>query len=140
MEIRAHTVSPGQAQGPALIYNGPFSFLGDFNMATGEICVHGHPLEGKRLNQSIFVFTTGKGSSGGDFAAWIAKTNNTLPAGIICLESEPVLTGAALITQIPMVDRPEGDIFELIHAGDALRLDATNGLIFIATDKACALG
>ena len=129
MKIRAHSVSGGKAEGEAIVYNGPFSFLGDLNPATGKIPVPRHQLEGTSLANKVFVFTTGKGSSGGDTAAWAAKKNGTAPAAIICLESEPVLSGAVIATEIPTVDRPEKNVLELIETGDYVKLDATAGVI-----------
>jgi predicted aconitase with swiveling domain len=131
MEIRAHTVSAGKAEGEAVVYNGPFSFLGDLDPATGKVPAPRHELEGKSLVNKVFVFTTGKGSSGGDFAAWAAKENGNAPAAMICLESEPVLSGAVIAAEIPTVDRPEKDVFDLIKTGDYVRVDATAGIIEI---------
>jgi uncharacterized protein len=129
MEIRAHMVSAGKAEGEAVAYKGPFSFLGDLDPATGKVPVPRHQLEGHVLANKVFVFTTGKGSSGGDFAAWVAKKNGNAPAAMICLESEPVLSGAVIATGIPTVDKPEKDVFELIHTGDHVKVDATKGII-----------
>jgi len=131
MEIRAHMVSAGKAEGEAVVYNGPFAFLGDLSPVTGKICLPRHKLEGESLVNKVFVFTTGKGSSGCDFAAWAAKKNGNAPAAIICLESEPVLSGACITTGIPAVDSPEGDVFDLIQTGDHVRVDATSGIIEI---------
>jgi len=131
MEVKAHTVSAGRAEGKALVYKGPFSFMGDLDPNTGMVPVPRHELQGESLANKVFVFTTGKGSSGGDCIAWMAKQNKNTPSAIICLESEPVLSGAVIITGIPTVDRPEGDIFEMIHTGDDVRVDATSGVIQI---------
>jgi len=131
MEIKAHTVSSGKGEGQALVYKGPFSFMGDLDPDTGRIPVPRHLLEGEEVANKVFVFTTGKGSSGGDCIAWTAKENGKAPAAIICMESEPVLSGAAIITGIPTVDRPEKDIFELIQTGDHVKVDATAGIIEI---------
>jgi predicted aconitase with swiveling domain len=129
MKIRAHTISGGKAEGEAVVYNGPFSFLGDLDPANGKICLPRHPLEGKSIANKIFVCTTGKGSSGGDFAAWMAKEKGNAPAAIICQESEPVLSGAVIVTRIPAVDRPEKNVFEVIKTGDYVKVDATAGTI-----------
>jgi predicted aconitase with swiveling domain len=129
MEIRAHMVSAGTAEGEAVVYKGPFSFLGDLDPATGKVPVPRHQLEGQVLANKVFVFTTGKGSSGGDFAAWVAKKNGNAPAAMICLESEPVLSGAVIATGIPTVDKPEKDVFQLINSGDYIKVDATQGII-----------
>ncbi len=129
MEIRAHMVSAGKAEGLALVYRGAFSFMGDLDPNTGRIPVPRHLLEGKKIANKVFVFTTGKGSSGGDCIAWMAKENGNAPSAIICLESEPVLSGAAIITGIPAVDKPDKDIFEIIQTGDYVKVNATEGLI-----------
>ncbi|MCG7853782.1 MAG: DUF126 domain-containing protein [Methanosarcinaceae archaeon] len=129
MEIRAHRVSAGKAEGEAVVYNGPFAFLGDLSPVTGLICMPRHKLEGESLVNKVFVFTTGKGSSGCDFAAWATKKNHKAPAAIICLESEPVLSGAVIVTGIPAVDRPEKNVLELIKTGDHVRVDADAGII-----------
>ena len=129
MEIKAHTVSAGRAEGEAVVYNGPFAFLGDMNPVTGKISMPRHPLEGKSIAQKVFVFTTGKGSSGCDFAAWAAKKNGKAPAAIICMESEPVLSGAVITAEIPTVDRPEKDVLRLIKTGEYVKVDATAGII-----------
>ena len=129
MEIRAHRVSAGKAEGEAVVYNGPFAFLGDLSPVTGLICMPRHKLEGESLVNKVFVFTTGKGSSGCDFAAWAAKKNGKAPAAIICIESEPVLSGAVITTGIPAVDRPEKNVLELIKTGDHVRVDADAGII-----------
>ena len=129
MEIRAHTVSAGKAEGEAVVYNGPFSFLGDLDPATGKVPVPRHELEGTSLANKVFLITTGKGSSGGDCVAWAAKKNGNAPAAIICLESEPVLSGAVIATEIPTVDRPEKNVLELIETGDYVKVDATAGII-----------
>jgi predicted aconitase with swiveling domain len=131
MEIRAHMVSAGKAEGKAIVYAGSFSFMGDLDPLTGRICAPRHPLENVNLVDKIFVFTTGKGSSAGDCAAWNAKENGNAPAAIICLESEPVLSGAVIISGIPTVDRPEKNVFALIETGDFVKVDATLGIITV---------
>jgi len=40
-----------------------------------------------------------------------------------------VLSGAVIATEIPAVDRPEKDVFELIKTGDHVRVDASSGII-----------
>jgi predicted aconitase with swiveling domain len=131
MVIKAHKVSAGKGEGEALVYEGPFAFLGDLNPTTGKICLPRHKLEGISVADKVFVFTTGKGSGGGDVAVWAAKKNGNAPAAIVCVESEPVLSGAVIAARIPTVDRPEGNVFDLIKTGDYVRVNATEGIIEI---------
>ncbi|MBW2001609.1 MAG: DUF126 domain-containing protein [Deltaproteobacteria bacterium] len=129
MEIKAHTVSAGKAEGEAVVYNGPFSFMGDLDPNTGKVPAPRHELEGQSLVNKVFVFTTGKGSSGGDSIAWMAKQKGNAPLAIICMESEPVLSGAVIAAEIPAVDHPEKDVLKLIKTGDYIKVDATRGVI-----------
>jgi predicted aconitase with swiveling domain len=129
MEIKAHTVSTGKAEGEAVVYNGPFSFMGDLDPNTGKVPAPRHELEGTSLANKVFVFTTGKGSSGGDSIAWMAKQRGNAPLAIICMESEPVLSGAVIAAGIPTVDYPEENVLKLIQTGDYIKVDATRGVI-----------
>jgi len=131
MVIRAHRICGGKAEGEAVVYQGPFSFLGDLDPATGRICLPRHPLEGVSVAGKVFVFVTGKGSGGSDVALWAAKKKGNAPVGIVCAESEPVLSGGVIAAGIPTVDRPEINIFERIKTGDWVRIDATEGVIRI---------
>lgn len=131
MRIRAHKVCGGKAEGYAIVYDGPFSFMGDIDPLTGKICDPRHPLHNVCLTGKIFVFTTGKGSSAGDCAAWHARENGNIPAAIICLESEPVLSGAVIIADIPTLDRPEINSMDVIKTGDYVSVDADEGVIDI---------
>jgi len=129
MEIKAHTVSTGRAEGEAVVYNGPFSFMGDLDPDTGKVPAPRHVLEGQSLVNKVFIFTTGKGSSGGDSIAWMAKQKGNAPSAIICMESEPVLSGAVIAAEIPTVDHPEKNVLKLIKTGDYIKVDATRGVI-----------
>lgn len=129
IRIKARTVSPGKAEGEALVYKGAFSFMGDVDPTTGRVPVRGHLLEGMTLANKVFIFATGKGSSSGDTVVWNAKKKGTAPTAIICLESEPVLSSGVIASEIPMVDRPERDVFTLIETGDWIKVDATAGVI-----------
>ena len=129
MEIKAHTVSTGKAEGEAVVYDGPFSFMGDLDPNTGRIPAPLHALEGQSLVNKVFIFTTGKGSSAGDSIAWMAKQKGNTPSAIICMESEPVLSGAVIAAEIPTVDYPEKNVLNLIKTGDYVKVDATRGVI-----------
>ena len=131
MKVNACTVCEGKAEGEAVVCNGSFSFLGDLNPSTGEISIPGHKLEGKSVADKVLIFTYGKGSSGGPRIAWLAKRNGMAPSAMICLESEPVMSCSVIAANIPTVHKPEKNIFNLINAGDYVRVDATAGIIEI---------
>jgi len=129
MEIDARSISKGSGKGPALISREPLSFLGGVNPKTGEIIEEGHPLKGENVSGRILVFPHGKGSTVGSYVMLGLVKNNKAPAGIINLEAEPIIIVGAIISKIPMVDRPAKDIFEIVKNGDILEIDGTKGKI-----------
>ncbi len=129
MILRGRKVSQGKAEGEAIVCNGPFSFLGDLDPLTGTFSVKGHELEGQSLKGKIFIFTTGKGSTAGSSVAIQAKLGGMTPAGMICLEAEPIIAAAVIAAGIPMVDRLDHNPFEVIKSGDFIRMDATRGIV-----------
>lgn len=129
MKIKAHTVCEGVAEGEAVVYKGAFSFLGDIDPSTGKIVFPGHELEGTILADKVFVFASGKGSTGGSRIAWLLSRNGVAPRAIICLESEPVMACGVIAAGIPTVDKLERDPFEVIKVGDYVRVDASKGIV-----------
>jgi len=129
MVIKGHTVCQGKAEGEAIVYKGPFSFLGDLDPNTGKVPIPNHPLEGQSLVGKVCVFTTGHGSSGGPTYAWAAKRRGNIPAAMIFLEVEPIIATAVIAAEIPTIDKLERDPFEVIKNGDRVKVDATAGIV-----------
>lgn len=129
MKLKGHTINGGKAEGEAIVYRGPFSFVGDLDPVTGVIPVPGHELEGQKLANKVFVFTTGHGSSGGPYYAYRSKTAGNAPAALICIKAEPVIGLAAITADIPMVDRLDQNPLDVIETGDYVKVDATQGIV-----------
>ena len=136
MIIKGRKISSGKAEGEAIVCKGPFSFLGDLDPMTGIFSVKGHELEGQNLAGKIFIFTTGKGSTAGSSIAFQAKLKGTAPAGMICLEVEPILAAAVIAAKIPMVDKLDQNPVEVIKTGDWVKLDASEGTVEISNPRA----
>ena len=132
--IKGHKICGGRAEGEAIVYKGPFAFLGNVNPLTGKF-TKGHELEGESLANKIFVFTTGRGSSQVARVGMETKRAGNAPAAMICLWADSVIAASAIMSEIPMLDKPDKDPFALIDTGDFVKVDATNGIIEI-TKKA----
>jgi hypothetical protein len=126
MKHKGHTIQGGVVEGEALVTKMSFSFLGDFDIMTGQVNTH-HELAGEYLGGKILVFPSGRGSTTGALVGYYAKMFNTAPAGMICSIAEPVIVLNALSNKIPMIDKPDFDLLNTIKTGDFIRLDATNG-------------
>jgi uncharacterized protein len=132
MILRGKTVKKGKVEGKAIVSRMPFSFLGDLDVKTGKVVPEGHDLKGQSIAGKIFVFTTGKGSTVGPNVAYQAKQLGNTPAGMICLEVEPVMAMVAIMNDIPMVHKLDGNPLELIRTGDYVKMDATAGIVEVA--------
>src|SRR4030042_2225718 len=91
MILKGKTVKKGIVEGEAIVSQLPFSFLGDLDPLTGKVVPEGHDLQGHSIAGKIFVFETGKGSTVGPNVAFQAKQLGNTPAGMICVEVEPVM-------------------------------------------------
>lgn len=131
--LRGHTVSPGYAEGTALVTRLPLSFHGvSMERETGIVRWKGHELEGKSVKDMIVVMDTGRGSTGGSWALYSLKTvYGTAPKGIVCRKADPITTAPAILAGIPMVDKLDQDPCEVIRTGDYVKVDATRGIVEI---------
>ena len=129
MKLKGHTINKGKAEGEAVVYRGPFSFVGDLDPEGGVVPVPGHELEGQKLANKVFVFTTGHGSSAGPYYAYRSKKAGNAPAALICVEAEPIIGLAAITADIPMVDKLDKNPLDVIETGDYVKVDATQGIV-----------
>lgn len=131
--LKGHKVAKGKAEGEALVSHEPISFLGGVNPETGVIVEKNHMLEGSNITGKILVFPLEKGSAAGSFVLYEMARNETAPKGIINLRADPVITVGAIISNIPMIDRLDGDPMKLIKTGDHVELDADRGVVKVKT-------
>ncbi|MCP4646154.1 MAG: DUF126 domain-containing protein [bacterium] len=129
MEINARSISKGKAVGKAMVSAEPISFLGGVDPKTGIVREKGHPLKGKSVADKILVFPRGKGSTVGSYVMLGMKKNGVAPAAIVNLEAETIIAVGAIISEIPMVDKPEGNVLELLKEGMEVTVDADSGKI-----------
>jgi len=129
MKLKGHKVNGGKVEGEAIVFDGAFSFLGDFDPVSGNCLIKTPELEGKSMIDKVLVCNTGKGSSRGPLNTYRAVKVNTCPKAIVCAEAEPVLAAAAIVADMPMVDRLEKNPVEVIKNGDWVKVDADNGIV-----------
>jgi len=131
MKLKGHTVSPGKAEGEAVVLRVPFSFLGELDPATGKIASPLNEQFGQDLRGKVLVTPTGKGSSMGPVISWYAMKAGNNPAAVICLQAEAILASATITAGIPMVDKLDKNPLEVIKSGDYVKVDATAGIVEI---------
>jgi predicted aconitase with swiveling domain len=131
MILHGKTVKKGQVEGEVIVSRLPFSYLGDLNVEKGTVAPVGHDLEGQSIAGKIFVFPTGKGSTVGPYVANMAKKLGNTPAGMICVDVEPVMAMVAIMNDIPMVHRLDQNPLEVLKTGDYIKMNATKGVVEI---------
>ena len=128
MILKGNTIKAGKVEGEAIVTTMPFSIVGDLDPLSGNVGAT-HNLAGQSIAGKIIVFPTGRGSTGGGIIAHYAKILGTTPAGMICVEAEPVIALVAIMNDIPAVDKLDRNPLEAIKTGDYIRLDATEGIV-----------
>jgi predicted aconitase with swiveling domain len=131
MEIKARSIARGKASGEALMTDEPIGFLGGVDPASGEVIDPEHPLKGKNISGKVLVFPNGKGSTVGSYVMLQLVKNGKAPAAIINVSAEPIITVGAIISKIPMVDKPEQDIYSILRDGHKVEVDGDTGLIVV---------
>jgi hypothetical protein len=126
--VRGRTISPGKAEGEALVSKEPIGFYGGVDPKTGIIIEKGHELEGQSVKGKIFVFPQGKGSTVGSYVIYGLKKNGVAPAAIVNKETETIVATGVILAGIPCID---GIDIDRIKSGDKLVVDADNATVEI---------
>lgn len=129
--IKCRKISKGKAKGEVIITKGSLSFLGGVDPKTGVVIDPEHDLHGKKITEKILVIPSGKGSTVGSYVIFQMAKNKTAPKAIISIKAEPIIATGAIMAGIPLVDKPEVDILNILKDGDLVEVDADAGVIII---------
>ncbi|MHA2363447.1 MAG: aconitase X swivel domain-containing protein [Candidatus Hodarchaeales archaeon] len=114
-------------EGQALVTDQPITFLGFVDKETGEIVEDGHPLNGEKLDNKIFIFPKGIGSTVAPYVLVNLKRNNCAPRAIINRESDSGTIAGASTSRIPLIYRLNMDPTEIIKSGDWIKINVDSG-------------
>lgn len=127
---RARRVARGVAEGPALVCPGSFSFLGDVDLATGEIIAAGHPQRGVSIAGRVLIYGETKGSSGGCVVLQTLSRAGRAPAALVTQKpADYNMAEGAILCGIPFLCEPDGDLLSAIPSGARVRVDADAGVL-----------
>ncbi|MGB9837208.1 DUF126 domain-containing protein [Methanothermobacter sp.] len=131
LEISCRIISRGRGKGPVIMSDKPLSFLGGVDPQTGTVIDPRHPLHGRSMSGKVLVIPGGKGSTVGSYVIFQMSKNGTAPEAIICSNAEPIIATGAIMAGIPMVDRPEADLSDMLEDSVEVEVDAVEGKIRI---------
>lgn len=120
MMFEGRGISKGITEGEVVKVEDPVSFLGDVDPDTGMV------FKAKSVKDSIFVFPSGRGSTVGSYVIYQLKKNGTAPKAMINGKSETIVATGAIISDIPLIDKIQIDLFK---DGDKVELDGNEGII-----------
>ena len=126
MSLQGRSISPGSAEGEAIVSPEPIGFYGGIEIETGVVIEKGHPLEGQCVTGKVLVFPNGKGSTVGSYVIYGLARNGVGPCALVNRETETIVATGAILAGVPCVDLI--DIGE-IKTGDRLRIDADRGTV-----------
>jgi len=129
--VKCRSISEGYGEGEAIVSRQPLGFNHGIDVDTGVILEQDHVLEGQSVKGKVFVFPRGKGSTGGSSVVHRLGLSAGSPAAIINLSTETIVAVGAILSGLPVVDRLEAELFDLIETGDYVKVDATKGVVEI---------
>jgi hypothetical protein len=126
MKLKGKMISPGRAEGEALVSREPLGFYGGVNAKTGMVIERGHELEGKSVKDKILVFPRGKGSTVGSYVIYGLNKNGVGPKAIINEETETIVATGVILAGIPCIS---GIDVSKLKTGDKLKVFADDGVV-----------
>ncbi len=124
--MKGRMISPGKAEGEALVSEDPIGFYGGIDAKTGVVIEKGNELEGQSVKDRVLVFPCGKGSTVGSYVIYGLKRNGVAPAAIVNQETETIVATGVILAGIPCVDSIE---IGKIKTGDKLVVDADGATV-----------
>ncbi len=131
IKIKGRIISKGYAEGEAIVSKKKISFLGDVDPKTGVVIDKNSDIYGESISGKVFIFPFGKGSTVGTYILLQMVKNGVNPKAIVNKKTDVVVASGAIIAEIPLIDEPERDIFEIIKTGDFVKVNAYEGWIEI---------
>ena len=129
--LRCHPGIGPAVEGVALVAQDNFSARYDLDRKKGVFSRPGHALAGQSYDGRILVLNDAKG---GVATAWMLhemKARGIAPLALVFNRVNPILAQGAAFGNVTMVDRFDGDVTQMIHTGDRLRIDPAAGTVEI---------
>ncbi len=126
--MKGRIISPGVAEGEAIVSHEPIGFYGGVDVKTGKVIDCGHELEGQTITDKILIFPCGKGSTVGSYVIYGLKKNGVAPLAIVNEETETIVATGVILAGIPCVDKIDLQKLD-IRSGQRIKVDADNGIV-----------
>ncbi len=129
--LRGRGITPGTAEGEALVTRQTISGWGGMHALTGTIIESRHELRGQSVAGKVLVFPGAKGSSGWSATFHMARLAGAAPLAMVFNLMTPKVALGAVVMRIPAVTELDADPLALIATGDWVRVDGDRGEVSV---------
>ena len=135
--VKGRGVTSGYGEGKILISKQPFMFSHGVEPRTGNVIDIRSDIFGENVRGKVLIFPIGKGSTTG--SAWILETirYGNGPVAVINIDTESIIVTGFFMAKllygisIPLVDRLERDVTDLITEDTIIQVDGNAGEVRI---------
>ena len=122
-------VTPGLAEGLALVTCERIAFNLGVDERTGTVIERGHELERQSLAGRILVFPGCKGSTASSYSLLQMAALGVGPIALISIQADALSAAGAVLADIPLVHRCNQDPLQVLKTGDWVRVDGHTGVV-----------
>ena len=120
--------SDWKVSGKALVTDVPITYLGYVNRDTGIIEEPGHPLDGNKIKDTIFIYPKGSGSTVAPFVLMGLIYTNQGPKAIVNTDVCPLTIPAISLLNVPYAHGFSTDPTLEVNSGDEVELSLSDGV------------
>ena len=121
--------SDWKISGKALVTDVPITYLGYVNRDTGVIEEPGHPLDGKKIKDTIFIYPKGSGSTVAPFVLMGLIYTGYGPRAIVNTDVCPLTIPATSLLNLPYAHGFTTDPTIAINTGDEVEMYLKDGIV-----------
>jgi len=112
----------GEIGGEVLITKSKISFLGDIDMNTGMVVGKDLDIQGEYLQEKIFIFPEGRGSTVGSNVLFGLAKRGLSPKLMGTCRAELITISGAIMGGIPMISELRDEVFDVLKTGDRAKV------------------
>lgn len=128
---RGHIGIGQKVSGIALVAKDNFSARYDLDRNKGVFSRPAHALCGQSYVDKVLVLNTAKGGVATSWMLREMKDRGMAPVALLLNTSNPIMAQGAAFADLPLMDRFEVDITEVIKTGDRVTVEPQKGLITV---------
>lgn len=127
--LNGRRVTPGRAEGEALVTRDTISGWGGMDPRAGTIIERRHELAGQSFAGKVLVFPGAKGSSAWSHYFHLARLAGKAPRALLFNRMTTKVALGAVVLRIPAMTELDQDPLAVIETGDHVVVDADRGVV-----------